>query len=224
MTDHDHEHDHDHHDHHHGHAHDDGLDHSHDPSPESIALLKRLVDVLIAKGVVTEAALQQQEAVTSGASFRNGAHVVARAWMDDAFRTALLADGTKAVESLGYSMVGAPPLGIVANTPDTHYLIVCTLCSCYPRMLLGYPPHWYKSTAYRARAVRDPRGVLKDFGLTLPDATEVRVVDSTADYRWMVLPMRPAGTEDFTEAQLMDLITRDCLVGAGIVPEPALAV
>ena len=117
---------------------------------------------------------------------------------------------------MGYSMIGSPPLGVLENSPTVHNLVVCTLCSCYPRKLLGYPPDWYKSDAYRARAVRDPRGLLREWGVKLPLSTQINIVDSTADYRWMVLPMRPLGTKQFTEEQLFDLLTRDCLVGAGL--------
>jgi nitrile hydratase len=117
---------------------------------------------------------------------------------------------------MGVSMAGAPPLGVLENTPGRHHLVVCTLCSCYPRAVLGYPPNWYKSFAYRSRAVREPRAVLAEWGLNLPDSVEVRVVDSTADYRWMVLPMRPAGTEGWDEARLAALVTRDSLVGVAV--------
>ena len=123
---------------------------------------------------------------------------------------------TAAAEAMGVTMAGAPPLGVLENTPTRHHLVVCTLCSCYPRAVLGYPPNWYKSFAYRSRAVREPRAVLAEWGLNLPDSVEVRVVDSTADYRWMVLPMRPAGTEGWDEARLASLVTRDALVGVAV--------
>jgi nitrile hydratase len=151
--------------------------------------------------------------------------MVARAWLDPEWRALLLRDGAAAAEAMGVAMTGAPPLGVLEDTPSRHHVIVCTLCSCYPRAVLGYPPHWYKSFAYRSRVVRDPRGVLAEWGTTLPDDVEVRVVDSTADYRWMVLPMRPAGTDGWTEDQLAALVGRDALVGVAlpVVPHAAAA-
>jgi nitrile hydratase len=128
----------------------------------------------------------------------------------------MLRDGTAAAEAAGVSMAGMPPLGVLEDTDSVHHLVVCTLCSCYPRAVLGYPPHWYKSAAYRARAVRDPRGVLAEWGTVLADSTEIRVVDSTADYRWMVLPQRPKGTEGWDAARLAALVTGDALVGVAL--------
>jgi nitrile hydratase len=185
-------------------------------SPGSIALLDRFVAALVAKGVVTESEIEHQIARTDRASPEIGARMVARAWTDPAYREALLRDGSAAAEAMGVSMAGAPPLGVLADTARLHHLVVCTLCSCYPRAVLGYPPHWYKSSAYRARAVRDPRGVLAEWGTTLPEGVEVRVVDSTADYRWMVLPVRPASTEGWDEARLAAIVTRDALVGVAL--------
>ena len=149
---------------------------------------------LARKGIAPPAEIAERIAVTDRASPAMGARMVAKAWTDPAFRTLLLEDGTRAAESLGIMMRGAPPLGVLENTPEIHHLVVCTLCSCYPRAVLGYPPFWFKSAAYRARAVRDPRGLIAEWGTMLPDDVRVRVVDSTADYRWMVLPVRPAGT------------------------------
>jgi nitrile hydratase len=186
------------------------------PRPESLALLDRLVAALEAKGIVTEAEIAERQANTDKASPETGARMVARAWTDPAYRDLLLTDGAAAAEAMGVSMAGAPPLGVLENTPARHHLVVCTLCSCYPRAVLGYPPGWYKSFAYRARAVREPRAVLAEWGLMLPDSVEVRVVDSTADYRWMVLPMRPAGTEGWDEARLASIVTRDALVGVAV--------
>jgi nitrile hydratase alpha subunit len=186
------------------------------PRPESIALLDRLMAALEAKGVVTQAEIAERQANTDKASPETGARMVAKAWADPAYRALLLSDGKAAAEQMGVSMAGAPPLGVLENTPGRHHLVVCTLCSCYPRALLGYPPNWYKSFAYRSRAVREPRAVLAELGLNLPDSVEVRVVDSTADYRWMVLPMRPASTEGWDEARLAALVTRDSLVGVAI--------
>ncbi|MBR0683993.1 nitrile hydratase subunit alpha [Roseomonas eburnea] len=195
------------------------------PRPESLALLDRLMAALEAKGVVTEAEIAERQANTDKASPETGARMVARAWTDPAYRALLLSDGKAAAEQMGVSMAGAPPLGVLENTPARHHLVVCTLCSCYPRAVLGYPPGWYKSFAYRSRAVREPRVVLAEWGLNLPDSVEVRVVDSTADYRWMVLPMRPAGTEGWDEARLASIITRDALVGVAVPkvagPRPA---
>ncbi|HWT10827.1 MAG TPA: nitrile hydratase subunit alpha [Roseomonas sp.] len=186
------------------------------PRPDSIALLERLMAALEAKGVVTEAEIAERQANTDKASPETGARMVAKAWTDPAYRALLLTDGKAAAEQMGVSMAGAPPLGVLENTAGRHHLVVCTLCSCYPRAVLGYPPNWYKSFAYRSRAVREPRAVLAEWGLNLPDSVEVRVVDSTADYRWMVLPMRPAGTEGWDEARLASIVTRDALVGVTV--------
>jgi nitrile hydratase len=186
------------------------------PGPESVALLDRFVAALIARGVVTEDQIAARIEQTDRASPETGARMVARAWTDPAYRELLLRDGSAAAEAMGVSMAGAPPLGVLEDSPRVHHLIVCTLCSCYPRAVLGYPPHWYKSAAYRARAVRDPRGVLAEWGTVLPDSVELRVVDSTADFRWMVLPVRPAGTEGWDEARLASIVTRDVLVGVAL--------
>jgi nitrile hydratase alpha subunit len=186
------------------------------PRPDSIALLDRLMAALEAKGIVSETEIAARQAITDKASPETGARMVARAWTDPAYRALLLSDGRAAAEQMGASMAGAPPLGVLENTPGRHHLVVCTLCSCYPRAVLGYPPNWYKSFAYRSRAVREPRQVLAEWGLNLPDSVEVRVVDSTADYRWMVLPMRPTGTDGWDEARLAALVTRDALVGVAV--------
>lgn len=148
-----------------------------------------------------------------------GARIVARAWVDPAYETRLVADGSKAAAELGFTIKEAK-LVVVKNTPELHNLIVCTLCSCYPRSLLGQPPWWYISKAYRGRAVREPRAVLAEFGVKLSDAVELRVHDSNADMRYLVLPMRPAGTEGLDEASLAKLVNRDSMIGAGL-PEPA---
>ncbi|MEN0075719.1 MAG: nitrile hydratase subunit alpha [Paracraurococcus sp.] len=190
---------------------------------ESLARLERLVAALRAKGLVSEEELAAMQARTDRASPEIGARMVARAWLDPAWRALLLQDGAAAAERMGVSMAGAPPLGVLENRPGLHHLVVCTLCSCYPRAVLGYPPGWYKSFEYRSRAVRDPRGVLAEWGTTLPAGTKVRVVDSTADYRWMVLPMRPEGTEGWSEDQLAALVTRDALVGVALPQVPAQA-
>src|SRR5487761_2717111 len=150
---------------------------------DSETLLAALRGLLAAKGLATPAEIAERLAITEKASPAQGARIVAKAWTDPAFRARLLADGTATVEGLGIPMRGAPPLGVLENTPDLHHLVVCTLCSCYPRAVLGYPPFWFKSAAYRAR------GLLAEFGTVLPAGVHVRVVDSTADYRWMVLPL-----------------------------------
>lgn len=186
------------------------------PRPESLALLDRLVAALEGKGIVTQAEIAERQANTDKASPETGARMVAKAWTDPAYRELLLTDGKAAAEMMGVSLAGAPPLGVLENAPGRHHLVVCTLCSCYPRALLGYPPNWYKSFQYRSRAVREPRAVLAEWGLNLPDSVEIRVVDSTADFRWMVLPMRPAGTEGWDEARLASIVTRDCLVGVAV--------
>ncbi len=190
---------------------------------DSLEKLEKLIAALKAKGIITEEELAERQAQTDRASPETGARMVARAWLDPEWRALLLRDGTAAAEAMGVSMAGAPPLGVLEDTPQRHHLIVCTLCSCYPRAVLGYPPHWYKSFAYRSRAVRDPRGVLAEWGTVLPEGMEIRVVDSTADYRWMVLPMRPPGTEGWSEDQLAAIVTRDVLVGVALPQVPAAA-
>jgi nitrile hydratase len=183
---------------------------------ESLALLERLVGALEAKGIITEQDLAAQQEQTDRASPEIGGRMVARAWLDPEYRRLLLADGKAAAEAMGVSMAGAPPLGVLEDSARRHHLVVCTLCSCYPRAVLGYPPYWFKSFEYRSRAVRDPRGVLAEWGTVLADEVEVRVVDSTADYRWMVLPQRPSGTEGWSEDALTAIVTRDVLVGVAL--------
>jgi nitrile hydratase len=183
------------------------------PTAESIALLERLVAALKVRGVVTEEEIAERIARTDRASREIGARIVARAWTEPSYRALLLRDGSAAAEAEGVSMAGMPPLDVLEDTDTVDHLVVCTLCSCYPRAVLGYPPHWYKSAAYRARAVVDPRGVLAESGTVLPDGVEIRVVDSTADYCWMVLPQRPEGTEGWDARQLAAIVTRDALVG-----------
>jgi nitrile hydratase len=189
---------------------------SHEPNGESLVLLDKLVAALKRRGVCTEEDLVAREESAGRASPAQGARMVARAWMDPDYRALMIRDGTAAAEGMGIRMTGNPPLGVLADTPALHHLVVCTLCSCYPRAIIGYPPHWYKSAAYRARAVREPRAVLAEFGTVLPASTQVRVVDSTADYRWMVLPERPAGTEGWSEDRLAAIVTRDHLVGVSL--------
>jgi nitrile hydratase len=184
------------------------------------ALLGALRGLLAAKGLATPAEVAERLALTERASPAQGARIVAKAWTDPDFRARLLADGTATVEALGIPMRGAPPLGVLENTPALHHLVVCTLCSCYPRAVLGYPPFWYKSAGYRARAVRDPRGLIAEWGTVLPAGTAIRVVDSTADYRWMVLPLRPAGTDGWTEAALAALVREGDMVGVTVPVAP----
>ncbi len=176
-------------------------------------LLAAVRQLLTAKGVFTQEEIAERIRITDNASPAQGARMVARAWTDPAYRTRMLADGAQAAEELGIPMRGMPPLGVLEDTPEEHNLVVCTLCSCYPRAVLGYPPFWFKSAAYRARAVRDPRGLLVEFGTTLPDAVKLRVVDSTADYRWMVLPLRPKGTEGWSEQQLAAIVREGDMIG-----------
>ena len=176
-------------------------------------------ELLIDKGVVTadevRAAIEKRDSITPA----NGSKIVARAWVDPAFRQRLLDDGDKAIAEFGFGL-GTTHLVTVENTPDLHNVIVCTLCSCYPRDLLGLPPSWYKSRDYRARVVREPRAVLAEFGTIVPKETEIRVHDSTADMRYLVLPMRPAGTDGFSEAALAALVTRDSMVGVTVAKPP----
>ncbi|MEO9865355.1 MAG: nitrile hydratase subunit alpha [Yoonia sp.] len=176
-------------------------------------------EILIDKGVTTPAEIATQIEAMDARSSADGAAVVARAWVDPAFRERLLADGSKAASEMGFD-IGPMKLIAVENTADVHNIVVCTLCSCYPRNLLGLPPDWYKSRAYRSRTVREPRSVLAEFGVTLPDDVTVRVHDSTADMRYVVIPARPAGTDDMSEAALAALVTRDSMIGTGIARSP----
>ena len=176
-----------------------------------------LKELLVEKGIVTadeiRAAIEFRDSITPA----TGAKIVARAWTDPAYKQRLLADGSEAIRDFGLDM-GGTRLVVVENTPSVHNMIVCTLCSCYPRAVLGLPPSWYKSREYRARTVREPRAVLAEFGTHLPDATEVRVHDSTADMRYLVLPMRPKGTEKMNQEELAGLVSRDCMVGVAVPP------
>jgi nitrile hydratase len=194
-------------------------DHAHQDVPSDPALrVKALESVMVAKGLVNRAAL---DAVVDTYEHKVGPHVgaqvVARAWTDPAFKQRLLADGTSAIAELGH---GGQTIVVVENTSTRHNVVVCTLCSCYPWSLLGLPPLWYKSAAYRSRCVIDPRGVLHEFGVDLADDVEVRVWDSTAELRYLVLPERPAGAEDMTREQLATLVTRDAMVGVARIEGP----
>lgn len=177
------------------------------------ALLGAVRLLLAEKRILSEADIAERIRLTDSANPGQGAAMVARAWTDPDFRVLMLADGTKAAEAMGITMRGMPPLGVLENTTETHNLVVCTLCSCYPRAVLGYPPFWFKSPAYRARAVRDPAGVLAEWGTVLTPGTSIRVVDSTADYRWMVLPMRPPGTEGWETDRLAALVREGDMIG-----------
>jgi len=174
-----------------------------------------LRELLVEKGVLTDAQVNAEVAAMRARTPERGARVVARAWVDAAFKESLLKNGTAACEELGLEI---PALKLVAveNTPQVHNAIVCTLCSCYPRVLLGLPPDWYKSRNYRSRMVREPRAVLAEFGLKLSGKTQIRVHDSTADMRYIVLPMRPKGTEGWDEARLASIVTRDCMIGVAV--------
>lgn len=183
---------------------------------DSERLLAAVRALLAAKGVASTAEIQERIAITDRASPGQGARMVARAWTDPDYRALMVEDGSKAAEMLGIPMRGMPPLGVLENVPGLHHLVVCTLCSCYPRAVLGYPPFWYKSAGYRSRAVRDPRGLIAEWGTVLPDSTKITVVDSTADYRWMVLPQRPAGTENWTEAQLAAIVREGDMIGVTV--------
>ena len=192
------------------------MSHSHDlddPALRTAALEALLVE----KGLISTDAIDAVvEHYERDLGPRHGARVVARAWTDDDFRARLLADGTAAVAELGIGGVELNTLVAVENTPEVHNMVVCTLCSCYPWPLLGLPPKWYKDPAYRARAVAEPRAVLREFGLEFPPETAIRVWDSTSEVRYLVVPMRPDGTEGATEAELAELVTRDSMVGTGL--------
>jgi nitrile hydratase len=201
----------------HPHSHEHIHDHGGQDMPSAIALrVKALESLLVEKGLVDPAALDAiVEYYEHKVGPRNGARVVARAWSDPGYKTRLLTDATAAIAELGYSGRQGEHMVVVENTPTVHNMVVCTLCSCYPWPVLGLPPAWYKSAAYRARSVIEPRVVLREFGLDLPDEIEVRVWDSTAELRYLVLPERPAGTRDMTEEQLTALVTRDSMIGVG---------
>lgn len=215
---HGHHHDHDHDGHNHGeHGHDNHLD-------AMTARVMALETILTEKGMIDPAALDVIiDTYETKVGPRNGARVVARAWSDPDFAAWLAKDATAAIASLGFSGRQGEHMQAVFNTPGQHNLVVCTLCSCYPWSVLGLPPVWYKSPPYRSRAVSDPRGVLREFGVELSPDTPVRVWDSTAEMRYLVIPERPAGTEDFTEEELADLVTRNSMIGTGLALEPDMA-
>ncbi|NIK45771.1 nitrile hydratase [Variibacter gotjawalensis] len=182
---------------------------------------RALESILTEKGYIDPKALDEIiEAYETKIGPHNGAQVVAKAWTDPDFKKALLQDGSKAIATLGHFSRVGDHLVVVENTPERHNMVVCTLCSCYPWELLGLPPVWYKASPYRSRAVKDPRGVLSDFGVSVPKDIEIRVWDSTAETRFLVLPERPAGTEGWNEEQLAELVTRDSMIGTGFAKTP----
>jgi nitrile hydratase len=199
-----------------------GHDHDHQVVPSDLTLrVKSLESLLVEKGLVDRAALDALvDTYEHKIGPRNGARVVARAWVDPAYKQRLLADAGAAIAELGYAGQQGEDMLVLENTPQVHNTVVCTLCSCYPWPVLGLPPVWYKSAPYRSRVVIDPRGVLREFGLELPEDVEVRVWDSTAELRYLVLPERPAGTEKMSEEELAALVTRDAMVGVAKVPPP----
>lgn len=209
----------DHHDHiHAGHDHDHAHDavHAHEPRPEYLRLERAVRELLIAKGVLTADEIRAQIELMDSRTPAIGAKIVARAWTDPAFKARLLADARKAAEEFGVDTSNTAIVVALENTDELHHMVVCTLCSCYPKAIIGVPPAWYKSSAYRARAVIEPRKVLAEFGTHLPDNVEIRVVDSTADMRYLVLPKRPAGTEGWSEEQLAAIVGRDSLIGTTV--------
>jgi nitrile hydratase len=209
VNEHDHEHEHD-----HGHHH---------PRPASeVELRARALEaLLVEKGLVSTDAIDAVvELYENDVGPQNGARVVARAWVDPGYRERLLEHGTEAIAELGYGGTEGENMVVVANEPGVHNMVVCTLCSCYPWPVLGLPPNWYKSPPYRARAVAEPRAVLAEFGLELADDVEVRVWDSSAEIRYLVLPMQPAGTDGWSEEQLAAIVTRDCMIGTAVPAAP----
>lgn len=214
---------------------DDGHNHNHDHSHPGMAAdaepgyyarrAQAIESLLVEKGICTTAEVQEMVERIEARSPADGARVVARAWIDPEYKARLLAAPAAALAELGYALPDTTPqLAVVENTATVHHLVVCTLCSCYPRALLGRPPDWYKSLAYRSRAVSDPRGVMREFGLDLPDSVPVKVLDSTADLRYLVLPLRPAGTEGWSEPELATLVTRDSMIGVTAARQPAAVV
>ncbi len=206
----------------HDHDHDHNDEHTHPTQEDDDLTLTSgeakfiaLREMLIEKGIITGEEVRKRLEFNDSATPHQGARMVARAWVDPEYKTRMLADGKKAAIELGIDVVEAEIM-VIENTVNIHNLVVCTLCSCYPRSLLGEPPAWYVSKAYRSRAVREPRAVMQEFGLTFPRNVEVRVHDSNADLRYLILPMRPAGTQQLTENELANLVSRDCLVGMAL--------
>lgn len=214
-----HHHDHDDHHHHHGHGH-----HHDNQYSDMQARVKALETLLTEKGLIDPAAIDAiVETYETKVGPRNGARVVAKAWVDPDFADWLKRDATAAIASLGYAGRQGEHMRTVFNTPETHNIVVCTLCSCYPWSVLGLPPVWYKAPAYRSRAVIDPRGVLAEFGVSLPEEMRIRVWDSTAELRYLVVPQRPIGTEGLDEKALANLVTRDSMIGTGLALSPEVS-
>lgn len=201
-----------------------GKDHDHQHPPSDMALrVKALETALTDSGYIDPASLDAiVDLYENQVGPRNGAKVVAKAWVDPDFKSRLLKEGAKTISDFGFPALEGEQLVVVENTPSVHNMIVCTLCSCYPWPVLGLPPTWYKSAAYRSRAVSEPRAVLQEFGVSIDKEKEVRVWDSTAEIRYLVLPERPSGTEDLSEDQLAGLVTRDSMIGTGIVQAPSM--
>ena len=208
------------HDHDHPHDHDPELN---DDEPAAAARVRAIEQILVEKGLITYEDVRRGIDWLVSRSPADGARLVARAWVDPDFKRRLLADARAAALELGVDPGPSPIVVAVENTDEVHHLVVCTLCSCYPRALLGPPPDWYKSLPYRSRAVADPRGVLAEFGVDLGEDVELRVLDSTADVRYLVVPARPAGTEELSEAELAELVSRDSMIGVAIPQAPAAA-
>src|SRR5918995_4477229 len=213
--------------HDHGHGHDHEHDHDDEPGTHGAPLtetqlrVRALESLLVEKGLVDPAALDALiDNYETKVGPRNGARVVAKAWVDPSYKERLLANGGAAIDELGYRGRQGEDIVVLENTAKVHNVVVCTLCSCYPWPVLGLPPVWYKSAPYRSRAVADPRGVLRDFGVELPEDTEIRVWDSTAELRYLVVPMRPQGTDGWSEEELADLVTRDAMIGTGLPRTP----
>lgn len=210
----------------HGHPHDHDHDHAPIVDPDrpvnEYEVLEQAVrELLIEKGLISANDVHSQIDATDSRNPALGAKIIAKAWTDPSFKARLLADAHSALKEMDIETGNLAELTVVENTPDLHHVVVCTLCSCYPRMILGIPPAWYKSTAYRSRIVAEPREVLREFGTELPDQTEVRVHDSTADMRYLVIPQRPAGTDHASEVELAGLVTRDAMIGTGHPKRPS---
>jgi nitrile hydratase len=193
-------------------------DHKHEHRPSDISLrVKAVESLLVEKGLIDPVAIDKLvDAYEHKIGPHNGARVVARAWLDPGYKKRLLSDGTAAIAELGFTGIQGEDMVVVENTPNIHNMVVCTLCSCYPWPTLGLPPNWYKAAPYRSRAVIDPRGVLREFGLEISESTEIRVWDSNAELRYLVLPLRPPGTEGLDETSLASLVTRDSMIGVGL--------
>ncbi len=219
MSHDDHDHGHDHHDHDHHQPHPYQPDIEDKPFTERMVMTQAVAELIVEKGIVTADEMRRQIEMMDSREPGLGAKLVARTWTDPAFKARVLADVNKASAELGID-TGDIPIMAIENTKDVHNVVVCTLCSCYPRMLIGLPPDWYKSRAYRSRTVKEPRKVLQEFGTHIADDVEVRVHDSTADLRYLVLPARPAGTDNWDEDKLAALVTRDSMIGVSLAKTP----